>query len=368
MVLWIALIIAFVIPLLFLFLLRKFDLFQTGQIKLNFATLLCGLVAYVLAAKINPAMVNAGWVTWDQVIRVTAPIVEELLKAVILVYLVQRADFNYVVDGALYGFGAGIGFAIIENFEYVTGHPEIALSLALARVFSTNLVHATASGLIGTVLAYRRGNVGWQGWAVVFGGYAFSIILHMVFNTMVSAGAFIIVAVIFGLTGMTLIWFVIKRGMNTQKQWVGEKLGSQDRVTKAETKAVTGIEKVVDELLKPFEERFGNEKVPVVRDLLYKQAEIGIKRKLMDVTPSPTKRKEIEEIIVRLGSEMDLLRKQIGMYPMMFVRTVYLEQGEKVWDVINVRVTESSTGQKGGGLWDRATERVKQSLPRDDES
>ncbi len=368
MVLWIALTIAFVIPLLFLYLLRKFDLFQTGQIKFNFATLVCGIVAYEVAAQINPAMVNAGWVTWDQVIRITAPFIEEILKAVILIYLVQRADFNYVVDGALYGFGAGIGFAIIENFEYVTGHPEIALSLALARVFSTNLVHATASGLIGTVMAYRRGDSSWRGWAVVFGGYAFSIVLHMVFNTMVSAGAFIIVAVIFGLTGMTLIWFVIRRGMNTQKQWVGEKLGSQDRVTKAETKAVTGIEKVVDELLKPFEDRFGNEKVPVVRDLLYKQAEIGIKRKLLDSTPSPTKRKEIEDIVLRLGREMELLRKQIGMYPMMFVRTVYLEQSEKVWDSINARVAAASTGQKGGGLWDRATERVKQSLPQDDES
>ncbi len=368
MALWIALFIAFAIPLLFLLVLSKFDLYKTGRIKFNVATLISGLVAYEIAAQINPAVVKMGWVTWDQVIRITAPIVEELLKGLILIYLVQRADFNYVVDGALYGFGAGIGFAIIENFEYVTGNPEIALSLALARVFSTNLIHATASGLIGTVLAYRRGDPGLRGWAVVFGGYAFSIVLHMVFNTMVNAGAFVIVAVIFGLTGMTLIWFVIKRGMNTQKQWVGEKLGSQDRVTKAETKAVTGIEKIVDELLKPFEDRFGNEKVPVVRDLLYKQAEIGIKRKLLDSTPSPTKRKEIEDIVLRLGREMELLRNQIGMYPMMFVRTVYLEQSEKVWDSINARVTAASTGQKGGGLWDRATERVKQSPPQDDKS
>lgn len=368
MVVLISLAIAFFVPLLFLLFLRRFDLYSTGKYPLNFVTILSGVIAYIFAAQINPAMVNAGWVTWDQVIRITAPIVEELLKAMILILLVQRADFNYVVDGALYGFGAGIGFAIIENVEYVTGNPEIALTLAVARVFSTNLVHATGSGLIGTALAYRRGDSSWRGWAVVLGGYAFSMMLHMVFNTMVSAGAFIVVAIIFGLTGMSLIWFVIKRGMNTQKQWVGEKLGVEDRVTKAETKAVTGIEKIVDDLLKPFEDRFGNEKVPVVRDLLYKQAEIGIKRKLLDSTPSPTKRKEIGEIILRLGREMELLRKQIGMYPMMFVRTVYLEQGDKVWDVINARVAAASTGQKGGGLWDRATERVKRSPIQEDKS
>ena len=368
MVVSISLGIAFVVPLLFLLFLRKFDLYSTGKYSLNFVTILSGVIAYALAAQINPAMVNAGWVTWDQVIRVTAPIVEEILKAIILIYLVQRADFNYVVDGALYGFGAGIGFAIIENVEYVTGNPEIALTLAIARVFSTNLVHATGSGLIGTALAYRRGDSSWRGWGIVLGGYAFSIVLHMVFNTMVNAGTFIAVAIIFGLTGMALIYFVIKRGMNTQKQWVGEKLGAEDRVTKEETKAVTGIEKVVDELLKPFQDRFGSEKVPVVKDLLYKQAEIGIKRKLLDSTPSPTKRKEIEEIVLRLGREMEVLRKQIGVYPMMFVRTVYLDQDVKVWDTINARVAAASTGQKGGGLWDRATERVKQSPTQEDKS
>jgi RsiW-degrading membrane proteinase PrsW (M82 family) len=366
MIVSIAIGIALIVPLIFLFFLRRFDLFSTGKYIFNIITIVCGIVAYILAAQINPAMVNAGWVTWDQVIRITAPFIEEILKAIILIYLVQRADFNYVVDGALYGFGAGIGFAIIENYEYVSGNPEIALTIALARVFSTNLVHATGSGLIGTALAYRRGDSSWRGGVVVAGGYVFSIVLHMVFNTMVSAGAFIIVAVIFGLTGMMLIWYVIRRGMYTQKQWVGEKLGVEDRVTKAETKAVTGIDKVVDDLLKPFEDRFGNEKIPIVRDLLYKQAEIGIKRKLLDSTPSPTKRKEIEEIVLRLGREMEVLRNQIGMYPMMFVRAVYLEQDVKVWDSINARVIAASTGQKGGGLWDRVNDRVKQSPPQDD--
>ena len=94
MVVSISLGIAFVVPLLFLLFLRKFDLYSTGKYSLNFVTILSGVIAYALAAQINPAMVNAGWVTWDQVIRVTAPIVEEILKAIILIYLVQRADFN----------------------------------------------------------------------------------------------------------------------------------------------------------------------------------------------------------------------------------------------------------------------------------
>ncbi len=367
MVLWIALAIAFVIPLLFLWFLRKFDLFQTGQIRLNLTTLICGLAAYAIAAQINPAMVNAGWVTWDQVIRITAPIVEELLKGLILIYLVQRADFNYVVDGALYGFGAGIGFAIIENYEYVTGNPEIALTVAIARVFSTNLVHATASGLIGTALAYRRGDSTWRGWAVVLGGYSVSILLHMIFNTMVNAGAFLVVAIIFGLTGMGLIWYVIKRGLNVQKDWVAEKLNMTDRVTRQETKVASNIE-AINEVLSPVEKRFGLQMASLVRSLIYKQAEMGIKRKLLETAANETRKNDINTIIEDLSRETNDLRKQIGPYCMMMVRSVYLDHDIQIWNLLNARVAAAGLGQKGGGLWDRVNERLQMPPSQDDES
>jgi RsiW-degrading membrane proteinase PrsW (M82 family) len=358
MVIYLALGIAFLFPLLFLYLIRLLDLYGTGKFYINFITVVGGLIAYWLASKINPAIINSGWATRSQVIRITGPIVEEFLKAVVLVILVQRADFNYVVDGAIYGFGAGIGFAIIENYEYVMGHPEIALTVAVARVFSTNLIHATGSGLIGTALAFRRGDNTWLGWVVVLFGYIFSMAFHMGFNTMVSAGTVLILAIIFGFVGVGLIWLVIKRGLNIQKAWVGEKLGMGDRVTKNEATVVRKIENL-REALAPIEKQFGSEKVPIVENIIRKQAEIGIKRKLLEKTPSESKRQEIEKIINDLGREMESLRKQAGSYCMMLVRTVYLEQDVQVWDALTTRITESSTGQKGGGLYDRVNQRMK---------
>ncbi|MBL8102363.1 MAG: PrsW family intramembrane metalloprotease [Anaerolineales bacterium] len=368
MVVLISLGIAFIVPLLFLYFLRKFDLYSTGKYKFNFVTLFCGIVAYALAAQINPAMVNVGWVTWDQVIRLTAPIVEEILKSIILIYLIQRADFNYVVDGALYGFGAGIGFAIIENVEYVTGNPEIALMVALARVFSTNLMHATGSGLIGTALAYRRGDSSWRAVVVIAFGYIFSIGLHMLFNTMVNAGAFLTVAIAFGLTGMALIWFVIKRGLNVQKTWMMKTLNTgDDRVTRQEAKAIQNIEDL-RKLLIPVEKQFGADKVPLVEKIILNQAEMGIKRKLLESTPNKSKKAEIEMIIKSLEKEVDVLRNRVGFYCMMYVRRVYLAPEVKIWSAISDRIAESSTGQKGGGLWDRVTDRVKQPPSQDDKS
>jgi hypothetical protein len=328
------------------------------------------LGAYLLAAQINPLIQANTGLGWDQIVRYVAPVVEELLKAAILIWLVNRADFNYVVDGALYGFGAGIGFAIIENLEYIQrASAEAALFLAIARVFSTNLMHATSSGLIGTALAYHRGGKNKvSGLLIILGGYAIAIVFHGVFNAMVNSSIVLVFAIGYGVIGAGLIWFVIRNGMVAQKEWVGEKLGMEDRVTKEETRAVTGIDSMVETLIAPFKERFGDDKVHLVKELMYKQAEMGIKRKLLDATPSPTKRKEVEEIIQDLYKEMEILRKQIGMYPMMFVREVYLGQEIQLWDRLKARIAESGKIQKGGGVWDLASAKIKQSKSQEDDN
>lgn len=356
-----ALLIAFAVPVLFLLALKRYDLYQTGKSKYNFFTLAFGLIAYFLAAQINPAILNIGLAnSWEEVVVLWAPIVEEILKSLILIYFVNRADFNYIVDGAIYGFGVGIGFAVIENVQYMNNNLEIAFLVAIARVFSTNLVHATGSGIIGIALANQREDKSKPAPLIILGGYGFAIFFHALFNSMVSDGIAILVAIVYGLLGMGLIYFIIHRGMNIQKQWVREKLGMTDRVTEQETQVVHNIEKI-HEILLPMEKRFGSGKANLVRSLIYKQAEIGIKRKLLSKDTSEVRKAEVKKIIEELGDDINKLRNQIGVYCMLMVREVYTdpEVNNQVFNLLNARIASAGIGQKGGGLWDRVAEKVK---------
>lgn len=364
----ISIIIALTVPVLFLFILRRYDLYQTGQFRLNIVTLICGVIAYYFAAQVNTAVANAGLATWDQVVRFVAPLVEEILKSLILVYIVSRADFNYIVDGVLYGFGVGIGFAMIENIQYVTNNAEIALFVAIIRVFSTNLMHATGSGLIGTALANKRGDKSKRAWLIVLLGYAFSITFHAIFNSMASMGVIIVFPIAFGgVLGVALIYYVIHRGMGIQKQTVSEKLTIADRAGKEDTKMVANVD-VIDEALAPVRLRFGDDKAKLVRILISKQAEIGIKRKNIENDSNEARKIEVGKIIDNLVEETNVLRNQIGTYCMMMVREVYLAQDIQTWNLLGTRVAASGTGQKGGGLWDLTTQRVKESASKEDES
>ncbi|MBN8582339.1 MAG: PrsW family intramembrane metalloprotease [Anaerolineae bacterium] len=370
----ISLVIAVAIPILFLILLRRFDLYATGKASFNLATLFGGIVAYLLAAQINTMVDRLDWATWDQIVRYVAPVVEEILKSIILIYIVNRADFNYVVDGALYGFGAGIGFAVIENFQYITdpARAGTVLLVAVMRVFSTNLMHATGSGLIGTGLAFGRGDISRRARiGVALAGYGFAILNHMGFNILVNMKiatvVLLVFAIVMGVTGAALIWYIIRRGMRIQKEWVSEKLGMADRVTQQETKMVRNIE-TVDEVLSPVQQRFGSAKASLVRSLIYKQAEIGIKRKLLDAAPNEARKADIEAIIQDLGKDVQDLRNRIGAYCMLLVREVYLGTEGQMWNLLNSRIAAAGPNQKGGGLWDRMTERVKRTADEVDPS
>ncbi|MBK9207160.1 MAG: hypothetical protein IPL71_02145 [Anaerolineales bacterium] len=116
--------------------------------------------------------------------------------------------------------------------------------------------------MIGTALAYRRGDASWRGWLFIAIGYIFSIGFHMGFNTMVNGGTFLIFAIAFGFVGVGLIFYVIRQGLNTQKMWVGETLGDQDRVTKSEVQIVQNIEDINKKILEPVKKQFGAHKVP----------------------------------------------------------------------------------------------------------
>jgi len=152
----IALIMAALIPLSFLYAIKAIDFYQTGSVKLIAISAVWGVIAYLLAALINPALVNNGLASRDAMLRYFAPFIEEILKGIILIILVRRTEFKYFLDGAIYGFAAGIGFAIFENFEYIFGSSSVAIELAISRVLSTNLIHATGSALIGIALGLVR--------------------------------------------------------------------------------------------------------------------------------------------------------------------------------------------------------------------
>jgi RsiW-degrading membrane proteinase PrsW (M82 family) len=354
------LILASLLPLLFLGIIRKFDFYKIGQYHLILISLGWGFFAYLFASLTNTTIEISGMVARETIEHFIAPVLEEILKCLILLYLIRLPKFTYSVDGALYGFAVGIGFAIVENFEYAVTDPSVPA--VILRILSANLVHASSSAIIGIALGVFHLRRTRSRWLVLALGLLLAIGQHMFFNIMTVHAASPLIAIGIGILGAVIIYLVMQRGKKQAQNWIKQKLGVADRVTPGEVVAVDRLPSM-DDLLLPVLERFGPETASKVEKLLYLQARLGIKRKTLESFQQDAMMLNAVETEIReMQTEMDEARRDIGAYAMLFVRGLFTEEMVSIWEQVQAKVREQSAlngGQKGGGLWSSLDERLK---------
>jgi len=355
-----ALIIAAIIPLVFLYAINTIDFYQTGSIKFIVISAAWGIIAYLLAATINPAIINNGFASRDTVLRYIAPVIEEILKGFILIVLVRRTEFKYFLDGAIYGFATGIGFAIFENFEYIF-YSASAIELAISRILSTNLIHATGSALIGIALGLVRFDRSRLSRTLyLLGGLILAISIHSFFNNMVNNRVALLFAFAAGFTGIGVIVLFARRGLKDEQSWVHEKITDTEGVTQGEAKVVQQLGDI-NTLLAPLAERFGAEKASQCEKFLFVQAQLAIQGKMIEKMQDERMRLAIEAQMRDTRKQVDKARRQVGTYCMLYLRNIFPADDATLMNLMRNRIEASAVANKervGSGLWD-LSERLK---------
>jgi len=351
MQLTLAFLIATAIPLICLGIIYTRNLYSTSQIDVVILCFGWGLIGYLIAAQVNTFILIATHITLQTLTRYIAPITEEIIKAAFLVYLIRRPSFKYYVDGAIYGFAVGIGFAVVENYRYIMNYEATALSLAIGRTLSTNLIHATGSAIVGVMLGLGRFQRGGARQSLFFiGGMVIAIVTHGGFNIIVSGISgerwlIYLYAILVGLSGAAFILWLIQRGLKEERGWIDEMLGLADQVTQGESRVVlrlaeTGV------LLAPIVERFGKQKAVQIGRLLAVQAQLGIIRKTLQTLPDERMRENAAQQISELQEEMALLRNRIGVYPMLYLRSIFPDNNRSVWTRLEAATNTSAKENK----------------------
>src|SRR5206468_4167920 len=125
------LLVAIVVPMAFLYGVHWLDLYGSDRPGIVLGCVAWGLVAFLLSFLANRFCIDILGLGRPWVTTRTAPFVEEAFKSLVLVYLVRRGKLAYFVDGAIYGFAVGIGFAIIEDLRYTQLYPDNPFGLVV---------------------------------------------------------------------------------------------------------------------------------------------------------------------------------------------------------------------------------------------
>jgi len=152
--------------------------------------------------------------------RYVAPLVEELLKGLIIVALIRASRIGFLVDAAIFGFGVGAGFAIIENLHYLTLVREASMGLWIVRGFGTALMHGGVTALFAVMgLAMLEKSRG-AGWRSFFPGYAMAVVMHSGFNHLLANPKAATLATLLVLP--PVFYLVFRQSEKAVGEWLGQ--------------------------------------------------------------------------------------------------------------------------------------------------
>src|SRR5579864_2805344 len=86
--------------------------------------------------------------------KYAAPVVEETLKAAVMVWLFSRNRIGFMIDAAICGFAIGAGFSLVENAIYLYNFSGASLGVWLVRGFGTAVMHGSATAAFGVVTQF----------------------------------------------------------------------------------------------------------------------------------------------------------------------------------------------------------------------
>lgn len=182
-------------------------------------TIAAGGAAAALAAVINTGLLGASGLELATYSRWVAPLVEEPLKAAILVFLIRTHRVGFLVDSAIAGFAAGTGFALVENVVLLGLLGDTRPVTWIIRGVGTALMHGGTTALFAIVsktLSDRRERV--DAVALV-PGLVLAILVHAAFNRFWVAP--IVSALLVLVLLPPLLLGVFRRSERALREWLG---------------------------------------------------------------------------------------------------------------------------------------------------
>jgi len=186
----------FLMLLLFLFL----DSLRLVNKPILMICLVWGILSAVLSFYANTFLIREYHINFELFSGYIAPVVEEILKMLLILVLIRTSKIGFMIDGAIYGFSVGAAFSLAENIfyliNYASGEPNIMVWIT--RGFGTAVMHGGTTAIFAILVISSLNRRAFFGLAVLTGAIT-AISIHACFNALtiwpVAATLFILIVI-----------------------------------------------------------------------------------------------------------------------------------------------------------------------------
>lgn len=227
---------AAVIPMtLYLFLIWRFDRYDREPIGLVLINYFWGAVAaivltLILGSAVNQLisfLINDGKHLEKLQLSISAPVVEETMKGIFLLLMIQNKKFDNITDGIVYGGAIGLGFGMTENFMYFVASSDSTqtwILVVIVRTLFSAVMHCVATGTLGAFLAYAKYKTRTSKIVLSIAGLIAAIVIHSAWNTFISMGNFAWIGFLFMLFTISLFIVVFNYSISSEKKIIYSEL------------------------------------------------------------------------------------------------------------------------------------------------
>ena len=205
---------SFLVALLFL------DSYKLVKLRVVIGVVVAGMAAAALTYAANGAILDRAPMEFAAFTRYVAPVIEELLKGLVIVALVRAHRIGFLVDAAIFGFAIGTGFAVVENLHYLRMFPEAGMGTWVVRGFGTALMHGGATAMFAVMGLAMIDRSGRAGVATYLPGFALAVLLHSAFNHFFLSPRMSTFGI--ALVLPPLFYFVFDRSERAVGSWLGK--------------------------------------------------------------------------------------------------------------------------------------------------
>lgn len=168
--------------LFFLAGLLYFDSYKLVNVRWVLLTITVGGLLVVLSYLINDALLSVLDIPYLSYTRYVSPVVEELLKGLVVVSLMRHNRIGFLVDAAIFGFAVGAGFAVIENLYYLQTLENAHIGTWIIRGFGTAIMHGGATTIFAISAHALHEQKNALGPVVLVPGFLVAAAVHSIFN------------------------------------------------------------------------------------------------------------------------------------------------------------------------------------------
>lgn len=206
-------VLSFLAALLFL------DSYKLVRLRAVVGAVVAGMAIAAAAYAANAAFLDRFPMEMSGFTRYVSPLVEELLKGLVIVALVRAHRIGFLVDAAIFGFAIGAGFALVENLHYLRMFPDAGLGTWVVRGFGTALMHGGATAIF-AVMGVAMMERARAGPAAYLPGYVLAVLLHSAFNHFFLSPKLSTFGI--ALVLPPLFYFVFERSEKAVGGWLGK--------------------------------------------------------------------------------------------------------------------------------------------------